>query len=96
QSHIKSMVGLLLGGGVAYDIDWFRLGLEVNYRIGFSNITDVKNRYQDNLLLSSSYDVPDDLKLNCLEISLSCMVPLDNLVHVTKSTRPKKLSKPKS
>lgn len=94
QAHIKSMVGLLVGGGVAYDIEWFRVVIEVNYRVGFSNTTNVKKRYEDNLLLASAYDVPDDLRLSSVEISLSCIVPLDNLVHVTKSTKPKKLSKP--
>lgn len=82
---LKSLLGWTLGAGLTYDIEWFRIGFEVNYRGGLNNITNVKNRFSENNLVSGVYDLMDDLKLRNTEVSLSVAVPLDNLVHVSRS-----------
>jgi len=80
--YIGSHLGLIAGGGISYDINYFRLSLECNYRYGLNNITNVKNRYSDQQLIAGAYDVPDDIKLRNLEITLQCSTPLDYLMHM--------------
>jgi hypothetical protein len=82
---MKSQMGLTGGAGVAYTIQYFRIGLEVSYRQGMYNITNEKARYTNSTLVSKFFDVPDDLKLNQLEITLNLFMPVDNLIHVHSS-----------
>ena len=82
EVYIHSNLGIIAGGGISADINYFRLGLECNYRYGLNNITNVKNRYRDHSILSGSYDVPDDINLRNLEFVLHCSTPLDFLMHM--------------
>jgi hypothetical protein len=91
DSYIKTYTGWIIGGGAGFNADNFRFALEINYRKGINNIVNEKNRYKNNQLTNAYYDVPDDIALKNLEISLTCTLPLDNLVHVAKKTEmPKK------
>lgn len=82
QLYIPSQIGFIGGGGISFDINFFRIMLECNYRYGMNNITNMKNRYSDHRLISGAYDVQDDIKLRNLEIVLHCATPLDYLMHM--------------
>ena len=86
---MKSQMGLTGGVGLAYTIQYFRIGLEVAYRQGMYNITNVKSRYDNAHLESKFFDIPDDLKLNQLEITLNFYMPVDNIVHLHSSQKSK-------
>jgi hypothetical protein len=91
DSYIKTYTGWIIGGGAGFNADNFRFALEANYRKGINNIVNEKNRYKNNQLTNAYYDVPDDISLKNIEISFTCTLPLDNLVHVAKKTEmPKK------
>ena len=81
---MKSQMGFTGGVGLGYMIQYFRIGLELTYRQGQYNITNEKNRYSDKRLVSKFFEVPDDLKLNQLEITLNMFMPIDNLIHLHK------------
>jgi len=74
--YIKPNWGILAGLGVTQNIGNARFGLEINYRIGMNNITDVKNRYADSQFLTGTFTAQDDIKLNNLAFSLICVIPL--------------------
>ncbi|MBC7920480.1 MAG: PorT family protein [Ferruginibacter sp.] len=82
---VRSWKGMVGGGGISYDVDYVRVALECNYRLGLDNITHQKNRFSDRPLVAGVYDVPDDLRLRNLAFSLVCSLPLDNLIHLKKS-----------
>lgn len=84
--YIKTYMGWIAGGGVGFKADNFRIALEINYRRGLNNITNEKNRFSNNRLVNAYYDAPDDFSFTNWEASVSCSLPLDNLVHVTKKT----------
>jgi hypothetical protein len=81
QLYIHSQYGVIGGVGVSVDLNYFRLSLECNYRYGLNNITNRKNRLEQQRMINGSYDVPDDIKLQNLEFSLHCATPLDFLIH---------------
>lgn len=72
---IKSSAGVLGGVGFSYDFWNIRLSLDAAYRYGLNNITDVKNRYS-NTELTGMGDAPDDITIDNISISLSCLFPL--------------------
>lgn len=89
NTMMKSQMGFTGGLGVAYTIQYFRIGLEASYRQGMYNATDVKKRYNDKHLVSKFFDVPDDLKLNQIEITLNFYMPVDNLIHLHSGQKSK-------
>ncbi|NJO03562.1 MAG: PorT family protein [Bacteroidia bacterium] len=76
---IKSSTGLVGGAGVSYSVGNIRVALDVNYRYGFNNITNAKNRFSENRLAGIG-DALDDVKLRNLSISLSCLFPMRYLI----------------
>ncbi len=81
---MKSQMGLTGGLGLGYMIQYFRIGLELTYRQGQYNITKEQNRYADKMLVNKFFEVPDDLKLNQLDLTLNMFMPVDNLIHLHK------------
>ena len=79
---LSSQVGLMGGGGVSVDINYFRVALECNYRMGMNNITKVSARYDNARMTYATYDLLDDVSLNNLEFVLHCSTPLDYLIHM--------------
>ncbi|MES2734164.1 MAG: hypothetical protein V4714_20625 [Bacteroidota bacterium] len=77
--------GLVAGGGISYDINYVRVGLECNYHYGLDNRNKPGSRFTDSRLVAGAYDVPDDYRLRNLAFSLVLSMPLDNLIHLKKS-----------
>lgn len=86
---MKSQMGLAAGVGVAYTIQYFRLGVELAYRQGQYNITNEKQRYANKHMVSKFFEVPDDVKLNQLELTINMFMPVDNLIHLHASQKSK-------
>jgi hypothetical protein len=89
ELFLRSSTGILGGAGISLDVGdspssmgggtdlgTVRFVLGVNYRYGLHNVVNVKNRYNDSLLTSGSYDVTDDLELRNIEIYLGCQFTL--------------------
>jgi hypothetical protein len=81
-----SWKGWIGGGGISYDIDYVRIGLECSFRYGLDNRGNPNHRFTDHRLITSAYDVPDDYRLNNLAFSLVLSMPLDNLIHLKKNS----------
>ncbi|TAH26701.1 MAG: PorT family protein [Cytophagales bacterium] len=81
NQYISSLYGLIGGVGLSIDVNFFRIGLDCNYRYGLNNITDRKNRLEQQTMINSSYEVADDIKLQNLEFTIHCSTPLDYLIH---------------
>lgn len=73
---IKPNWGLMGGILVTHNFGNARIGMSANYRYGMNNITDVKNRFSDSQFLTGTFNAQDDIKLNNIEISLICVIPL--------------------
>lgn len=84
---MKWQMGALAGVGIAYTIQYFRIGLELAYKQGFYNLTDVKTRYKDKHMISKFFEVPDDFRLNQMELTLNFFMPIDNLIHLHASQK---------
>ena len=89
EQLMKSQWGISAGAGLSYTIQYFRLGLELSYKLSQFNITNVKERYSDKHLISKYFDVPDDLNLNNLELTINMFMPVDNLIHLHSSQKSK-------
>lgn len=70
-----SSAGIVAGAGIAVNQGNIRLVFDVNYRYGLNNITNAKNRYNDDRLASIG-DVMDDINLRSIWISFGAQFPL--------------------
>jgi hypothetical protein len=80
----KKHWGWLAGAGVYYNVGNIRLNLDVQYKMGMSNISSTKNRYSSDRL-SGVGDAMDDLQTNTLAISVGCLFPMRFLESGFKS-----------
>lgn len=67
--------GLMAGLGVNYHVGNVRFVLDASYWKGMSNITQVNNRYSNDLLAGIG-EAPDDLDLNNIVISAGVLFPM--------------------
>ena len=67
--------GLMAGMGLNYHLGNVRLVLDASYWKGMSNITNVDNRYGNDMLAGIG-DAPDDLDLNNIVISAGVLFPM--------------------
>jgi hypothetical protein len=67
--------GLMAGLGMNYNLGNVRLVLDASYWKGMSNITNVNNRYANDLLAGVG-DAQDDLDLNNIVISAGVLFPM--------------------
>ncbi|UZR92483.1 outer membrane beta-barrel protein [Chondrinema litorale] len=87
----KYYYGLAGSAGIAFNLPYVRIGLDVSYRKGFSNITDENARYTDVRSSNISFDVLDDIQLNNMQFSLVLHFPVNFSMGATgqgkKNTR---------
>jgi len=74
---IKSKWNAFGGIGAFYDFTQFRLGLDVSYWFGLHNIVNESNRYNNQAVSGSTYDIADDVRLNHLVMNLSVLFPIN-------------------
>jgi len=76
DQYARNHYGLIAGAGVAYVGGGIKVGLEANMRFFLSNLNSIESRYQNNVIVSGNYDVPDKFKLSNLSINLCISMPL--------------------
>lgn len=76
--------GLIGGAGVYYNLGNVRLNLDVQYRFGMSNISNVENRYSNDRLTGTG-DAMDDLTLDNIGVSAGVLFPMRFLESGFKS-----------
>jgi hypothetical protein len=76
DQYVKNQYGLLAGVGIAYVLGGLKIGLEGNLKFLMSNLNTIESRYQNNIVVSGNYDVPDRFKFSNLSINLNITVPL--------------------
>ncbi len=72
----KANFGILGGIGFTQNFGNARIGLEINYHYGLQNLDNGGAKYDDNQLITGTYDVPDDYYLNSLSITMQVIIPL--------------------
>ena len=72
---IKSSWGIAAGGGASFDFWNVRLIMDITYRRGMNNITNVRNRYTKNKLAGIG-DALDDMTLNNISFNFGFLFPL--------------------
>jgi hypothetical protein len=76
KKHLtRSSMGFCLGAGIDYDAGNLRLGIEINYKHLLGNIVNEDLRYDNDIALGY-YDMPDDIALRNVEISLKVLLPI--------------------
>lgn len=72
----KGNYGILGGVGFTYNVGNARFGLEINYHHGLENLDNGAMKFEDNQLITGTYDVPDDYSLNNINVSMQVIIPL--------------------
>lgn len=76
DQYIRSHLGLIAGAGVSYKLEFAMIGLDLQYKRGMHNITNTSNRYNNQSLQGDTFDVPDDISLHALMISVNVIFSL--------------------
>ncbi|MBK6266436.1 outer membrane beta-barrel protein [Marivirga sp. S37H4] len=71
--------GIFAGGGFRFRLGNIYLTTEVNFRQGFSNVTDTERRFANQNLIDNAYDVFDDKNFQSFEVLVGILVPLKYL-----------------
>jgi hypothetical protein len=77
SGYIKSKLSAFGGIGISYEFNAFTLALDAAYWFGFNNIVNEKNRYSNSSISGSTYELPDDLKINHLVINAFILFPIN-------------------
>jgi hypothetical protein len=80
SEFIRSKLSLFAGAGYRLDLTQLYLLLDLAYWCGLHNISYEANRFHDQIISGSTYDVPDDLKLNHWMINLSLLFPVNKAI----------------
>jgi hypothetical protein len=76
-SFIHTKLNGFGGIGVLYNLELFRLTMDITYWYGLNNITDETNRFQNQTISGSTYDISDDLKLHHFVLNISLLFPIN-------------------
>jgi hypothetical protein len=66
SEYISSKINLLGGIGIKKDFNLFYLTLDISYWLGLHNLINESGRYSTQTISGTTYDIPNDLKLNHL------------------------------
>jgi hypothetical protein len=77
SEYIRSKINLLGGIGIIRDFKLFHLAIDLSYWIGMNNIINESNRYNTHSIGGTTYDIPDDIKLNHLVLNTSIIFPIN-------------------
>jgi hypothetical protein len=78
---IRSKWNVFGGIGTFYDFTQWRFGLDVSYWLGLHNIVNEANRYNNQAISGSTYDITDDVRLNHLVINISVLFPINKQIN---------------
>jgi hypothetical protein len=81
DEYIQSKFNILGGFGIIRDFTIFHLALDMSYWIGLHNIINESNRYNIQSIGGTTYDVPDDIKLNHFVLNISIIFPINKSVN---------------
>jgi hypothetical protein len=77
ENYIKVNNGYLLGIGFTYRMSRLVLNLEANYKYGLINLTNSTNRFANAEIALGFYDIPNDIKINNIEVGLNILYNLN-------------------
>lgn len=77
SSFIHSKLNAFGGIGAFYNFTLFRLALDVTYWYGLNNISNETNRFQNQTISGSTYDILDDIKLHHFVMNFSVLFPVN-------------------
>lgn len=81
SEFIHSKLNVLGGAGLAYNLDMMSISLDVAYALGLNNIAHEANRFGNQNISGTTYDVPSDLKLHHLIVNLGVVFPINKPVN---------------
>lgn len=77
SEFIYSKLNLFGGIGAFYDLTLFRLAVDITYWYGLNNISNETNRFQNQTISGSTYDISDDIKLHHFVLNISLLFPIN-------------------
>jgi hypothetical protein len=76
NQYTSNQFGALGGIGISYAAGGLKINLDARVRLLFTNLNTDESRFQNNMIVSGAYDVPDKFKLTNLSVNLGITVPL--------------------
>jgi hypothetical protein len=77
SEFIHSKLSLFGGVGAFYDLTLFRIAADITYWYGLNNISHETNRFQNQIISGSTYDISDDIKLHHFVLNISILFPVN-------------------
>lgn len=73
DQYLKSQYGIIAGGGIGFIMGPATIELSVDYRIAMNKSVDDNQRFSDNMLISGTYDVLDNVAIKNMAFSLGLL-----------------------
>lgn len=76
ENFIATNRGYMLGAGINYEFNNFAINLDARYKYGVANLTNISNRFVSHEIALGFYDIPNDIKVNTVELGLTLIYHL--------------------
>jgi outer membrane protein W len=77
ENFINANSGFMLGFGFTYEFNKFAFNLDARYKYGLINLTNNANRFANPVAALGFYDIPNDIKINNIELGFSLLYHLN-------------------
>ena len=84
DQYIKSRLAAVAEVGAIYNFNDLQIMFGIGYHYNFNNVTNENNRYSNQLITGSSYDINDNIRLHALNFNVRIILPLNkpsNLIN---------------
>ena len=77
ENFISANSGYMVGFGITYEFNKFALNIDARYKYGLLNLTNSSNRFANPVAALGFYDIPNDIKINNIELGFSLLYHLN-------------------
>ena len=87
DQYVRSRIAALAEIGAIYDLTALQIMFGFSYNYSFNNISRENQRYSNQLITGSSYDINDNLRLNSIHFNVRLLFPINKPSNLIKSLK---------
>lgn len=77
ENFVNTNSGFMLGFGLTYELNKLAFNIDARYKYGLINLTNSSNRFANPEAALGFYDIPNDIKINNIELGISLIYHLN-------------------
>lgn len=77
ENFVSTNSGYMVGFGLTYELNKFAFNIDARYKYGLTNLTNSNKRFANPEAALGFYDIPNDIKINNIELGFSLIYHLN-------------------